>query len=158
VVNITHRTPTESDIIELGQSLRQWDIDELQAVTTQTPSDSVRASVLNSDPRYCWAYHADGKLLCLCGCTRSGAPWLLATPLLNHHTKRLTQTVKREVRMMLKTYPRLANMIDVRSTQTIRWLTLLGFRFTETLELKPGFPVIFFEMVCDVKRTGEESP
>lgn len=157
MVNITRHIPTEQDISELGQNLRQWDVNELQAVTSQTVAESVRASVLNSDPRYCWAYHADGKLLCLCGCTRSGSPWLLATPLLNHHTKRLTQTVKHEVRMMLETYPRLANMIDVRSTQTIRWLKLLGFRFTETFELKPGFPVICFEMVCDVKRTGRDT-
>jgi hypothetical protein len=32
---------------------------------------------------------------------------------------------------------------------TIRWLKTIGFTFEETIEIKPGFPVIRFEMVRD---------
>ncbi len=145
MVNITVRVPTETDVINLAANLRPSDYFELKSVTDLTPLSAIRASLANSNADFKWAYLADGVLLCIAGCTRVGHPWLLATPLLDRHTVRLTKIAKQQVRMMLETYPMLSNMIDVRQTMTIRWLESLGFTLLETFELKPGYPVIRFQ-------------
>lgn len=145
-VNITFQVPTEADIIELAGALRQSDIDELNAVTDQSIIDAVRTSVSNSHPDYCWAYHVDGVLVLIYGCSRSGSPWMLGTDELNKHLKQLTVRTRVVVCDMLKQWPLLSNVIDVRQKKTIRWLKTIGFQFKETLEIKPGFPVIRFEM------------
>jgi hypothetical protein len=146
VANITCRLPTEDDIVELAKAMRQSDRDELSAVTDQSILCSVRASVLNSHQDYLWAYHVDGVLVLIYGCTRSGSPWMLGTDELNKHIKELTVRTKLVVRMMLEQWPILSNVIDVRQKMTIRWLKTIGFQFKETFEIKPGFPVIRFEM------------
>lgn len=156
MVKITRQYPTEQDALNLSQLMRQCDITELGAVTDQTIYETVTASISNSHGAYCWAYFADDRLLCICGCTRSGQPWLLATDELDKHTRRLTKTARREVRKMLNKWPILSNIIDVRSTQTIRWLRSLGFSFQESFEIKPGLPIIRFQMVRDVNGICQE--
>lgn len=147
MVNITRRLPTEQDIINLSENMRQSDIDELNAVTDQSVICSVRASVLNSHEDFLWAYHVDGVLVLIYGCTRSGSPWMLGTNELNKHIKELTIRTRVVVRKMLKRWPVLSNVIDVRQEMTIRWLELVGFTFDqEAFEIKPGFPVIRFEL------------
>lgn len=144
---ITRRIPTEDDIIELAEAMRQSDIDELHAVTDMSIICAIRASVINSHQDYLWAYHVDGVLVLICGCTRSGNPWMLGAGELNKHLKELTVRTRVAVRMMLAQWPILSNVIDVRQKMTIRWLKAIGFSFKETFEIKPGFPVIRFEMV-----------
>ena len=147
VVNIKVRFPTEEDAITLAENLRESDANELKAVTDLTHLSAIRTSISNSDPELLWSFYADDDLLCIAGCTRTGNPWLLATPTLNKHLKSLTQSAKTGVRMMLKTYPMLTNMIDVRQTMTIRWLEAIGFTMMDTLELKQGFPLLRFQKV-----------
>lgn len=141
---ITRKHPTDTDAVILATHLRLSDIEELKAVTELTPLQAIQVSIFNSVPEFLWAYYADDTLLCIAGCSRTGNPWLLATPALQAHTLQLTKTAKQGVRMMLKTYPMLSNMIDVRQTQTIRWLEAIGFTMMDTLEIKPGYPVIRF--------------
>lgn len=148
-VNITYRLPTEDDINQLANNLRQTDLDELLAVTDETPLEAIIASVHNSNPDFLFAAFADKTLLCIGGCTRTGNPWLLGTPDLQRHLYRLTKAAKHGVRMMLTTYPILTNMVDVRNVQTIRWLETIGFTMCETLEVKTGYPVIRFQKVRD---------
>ena len=149
MVKISVRKPTDHDISTLASTLRDSDRQELIAATYLSPYEAIRISVDNSDPEFCWAYSAKGVLLCIAGCTKTGNPWLLASPELRHYLYRLTKTAKASVRMMLKTYPTLTNMIDVRQTMTIRWLEILGFTLMDTLEIKPGYPLIRFQKVRD---------
>ncbi len=149
MVKITKRLPTDEDIQQLGNTMRPCDVAELSAVTHLSPLQAAQTSVNNSHPDFLWAYYADDTLLCIAGCTVSGNPWLLATPALDNHLQHVTLEAKRQVRMMLRHWDKLSNIIDVRNRKTLRWLKALGFTLTETLEIKPGFPVIQFEKVSN---------
>lgn len=157
MAKITLRLPTDQDIIELADTLRQSDRDELAVVCTYSAREAVLKSVLASDPDFLFAVLADGKLLGIFGASspsllsRVGVPWLLATDEMNKYTKRLTQDTQRVVRMMLEKWPVLTNVIDVRNTMTMRWLKVIGFEFKETYVVKDNLPVIRFEM----RRTDE---
>ena len=148
-VKVTKRFPTDEDILELTANMRQLDIDEIEAVTSLGTLDCVVASVHNSEKDCCFAVFADGVLVCIYGCSIVGNPWLLVTNAMDSHVLNLTRRTKHIVRMMSKRWPILSNIVDVRNKMTIRWLKTIGFTFKETIEIKPGFPVIRFEMVSN---------
>ena len=148
-VKVTKRFPTYEDMVELTENMRKIDIDEIEAVTNLGTLECVVASVHNSEKDCCFAVFADGVLVCIYGCSIVGNPWLLVTNAMDSHVLNLTRRTKRIVRMMSKRWPILSNIVDVRNKMTIRWLKTIGFTFKETIEIKPGFPVIRFEMVRD---------
>ena len=134
-------------MVELTDNMRKIDIDEIEAVTNLGTLECVVASVHNSEKDCCFAVFADGVLVCIYGCSIVGNPWLLVTNAMDSHVLNLTRRTKRIVRMMSKRWPILSNIVDVRNKMTIRWLKTIGFTFEETIEIKPGFPLIRFEMV-----------
>jgi hypothetical protein len=159
---ITKTLPSEADILDLAANLRPADCAELEAVCDLTPLAAVRASVRLSAPGFLFAAHvrqaaeAEPRLICIGGvaCASSaavvGVPWLLATPLLERYAKSLTREARFELRRMLLRWPVLANLIDARQTACIQWLAALGFEIREAAALKPGLPLLRFEM-----RAGE---
>ena len=136
-------------MVELTENMRQVDVNEIEAVTNLGTLECVVASVHNSEKDCCFAVFADGVLVCIYGCSIVGNPWLLVTNAMDSHVLNLTRRTKHIVRMMSKRWPILSNIVDVRNKMTIRWLKTIGFTFKETIEIKPGFPVIRFEMVRD---------
>ena len=152
MAKITMRLPTDQDIIELADTLRQTDRDELAVVCAYSAREAVLKSVLATDPDFLFAAHADGKLLCIGGASSPsllspvGVPWLLATDEMNKYTQRLTKDAKRGLRMMLEKWPILTNVIDARNKTTIRWLKSIGFEFKDTFAVRDNCPVIRFEM------------
>lgn len=140
--------------MKLAENMRLSDIEELAAVTDLAPFESVIASVQRSDPQFLRAWLADGELICIAGCSpithQKAAPWLLATHLLDKHLLRLTREAKAGVDDMLAVYPCLSNVIDIRQRAIIKWLDYLGFSFSSTPELKPGFGLVRFERVAHV--------
>ena len=159
---ITKTLPSEQDILDLAANLRPADCAELFAVCELSPLAAVRASVGLSAPGFVFAAHvqtaaeAERRLLCIGGaaCTVGdesvGVPWLLATPLLERYAKSLTREARLELRRMLVRWPVLSNVIDARQTGCIQWLAALGFVMRETAALRPGLPLLRFEM-----RAGE---
>ena len=148
-VKVTKRFPTYEDMVELTENMRQVDVNEIEAVTNLGTLECVVASVHNSEKDCCFAVFADGVLVCIYGCSIVGNLWLLVTNAMDSHVLNLTRRTKHIVRMMSKRWPILSNIVDVRNKMTIRWLKTIGFTFKETIEIKPGFPVIRFEMVRD---------
>ena len=148
-VKVTKRFPTYDDMVKLAENMRQLDVDEIEAVTDLGTLECIVASVNNSEKDCCFAVFADGILVCIYGCSITGNPWLLVTNQMDSHVINLTRRTKHIVRMMSKRWPILSNIVDVRNKMTIRWLKTIGFTFEETIEIKPGFPVIRFEMVRD---------
>ena len=151
---ITKSLPSEQDILDLAANLRPADCAELQAVCDLSPLAAVRASVRLSAPGFLFAAHvqtaaeAERRLLCIGGAADAevGVPWLLATPLLERYAKSLTREARVELRRMLQRWPVLANVIDARQTRCIQWLRALGFELREAQALKPGLPLLRFEM------------
>ena len=147
--NITWRFPTEADLRVLAANMRLADLQELEAVTDLTPSAALIASVQRSDPQFLTAWHSNRELICISGCspvsTSTAAPWLLATDLLDSHLLRLTKEASKGVQKMLTVYPHLANVVDIRQGHVIRWLHALGFRFSSTPDIKPGYGLVKFE-------------
>ena len=148
---ITSRFPQDVDLVALAEGLRQADIEELQAVTDLLPCEAVIASVQASDPQFLRAWHADGQLVCIAGCSPKShtvaAPWLLATDLLDLHFKSLHRYALLGLVDMLEVYPVLSNVVDVRQTRVVDWLLRLGFSVEIEPEFrKAGFGVVRFEM------------
>lgn len=148
-VKVTKRFPTYEDMVNLAENLRQVDIDEIEAVHDLEILPCIEYSVRSAAKGYCFSVFADDILVGIYGCSVVGNPWLLATNEMNHHVINLTRRTKHIVRMMSERWPILSNIVDVRNKMTIRWLKTIGFTFQETIEIKPGFPVIRFEMVRD---------
>ena len=154
MAKITNRFPQDVDLVDLAENMRKSDIQELEAVTDLSPREAVIISVQRSDPQFLRAWHVDGKLICICGCSpvtvTTAAPWLLATDLLDSHLKSLTKEASKGVEKMLTVYPHLSNVIDVRQGKVIGWLDRLGFKFTSTQEIKPGYGLARFERFANV--------
>jgi hypothetical protein len=155
---ITKTLPSEQDILDLAANLRPADCAELQAVCDLTPLAAVRESLRWSAPGFVFAAHVrvtpdqERQLLGIGGAACSaadavvGVPWLLATPLLDRYAKSLTREARAELRRMLRRWPLLSNLIDARQTAAIRWLAALGFEMREAEALKPGLPLLRFEL------------
>jgi len=146
-VKVTKRFPTYGDMVNLAENMRQLDVDEIEAVHDLEILPCIEYSVRNAEKGYCFAVFCNDILVGIYGCSVVGNPWLLATNEMNHYVITLTRRTKHIVRMMSKRWPILSNIVDCRNKMTIRWLKTIGFTFEETIEIKPGFPVIRFEMV-----------
>ena len=148
MVKVTVRKPTMEDVKHLADNMRQCDVNEIFAISDLTPLEMVLSSVQDSDKRLCVAVFADDELVCIYGCSTRGNPWMMATTAMDNHGYELTKRTRRIVRRMLKVYPHLWNAVDIRSEENIRWLKIIGFKFTgDTIEVKPGRPLLIFEKV-----------
>lgn len=129
--------------------MRLVDVEEISALTEFSVLEAVESSITDTAYPYCHAVLADDVLVCIYGCSRAGNPWLLCTHEMNKHLVGLTRRTRIIVRMMLRKWPIIWNIVDCRNTETIRWLKIIGFVFHESYEIKPGIPVIRFEMTRD---------
>lgn len=135
---ISYRLPNDEDIADLAARLRQADIDELALVTDLTPEQAIIESIRASDRDLLRAYHADGVLVCITGCSaidaNSGRPWLLATDLIETYRFRLQRETLGILDLMLRKYAYLTNVVDQRNTVAVEWLKSLGFEFYDAVE------------------------
>lgn len=144
---ITTRFPTDDDVIFLGQNLRQSDIDEIEAVCDLTPIQAVELSAQCADPRFLFAAFAGQQLLAIGGVSHTGAPWLLATQLMDKYAFSLTKRARNELKIWAEYYPHMTNVVDVRQKNTIAWLQAIGFEISDTPAVKPGFNLARFTYV-----------
>ena len=146
------RQPIEADISYLAEHMRDVDKAELLVTYGQQPEEAIRASLKRTEPYYQLTAEYDGQILCMCGCASMslvspvGVPWLLCTDAMSKHIKRLTFHPKPWLAVMLDRWPLLTNVIDVRNRDTMRWLALLGFEFTDAPAFVPGYPLRRFTM------------
>ncbi|MEQ2008321.1 MAG: hypothetical protein ABMA26_16160 [Limisphaerales bacterium] len=113
----------------VAANLRGSDRAEVFASHGQTGAEAVFTSVAMS----CHVRGIvgdDGQPAGLCGVTRRGVIWLLATPALvasPSHRWQFLRAGRLWVNRMLATFRRLENWCDARNTATVRWLRGLGF-------------------------------
>lgn len=129
MAEIVIRPAETGDAALLAANLRACDREELQAVgywdALAPIADSVRTSAL------CWTALADGELACIIGVApldeRTGAPWMLGTPLLDAHARVLVRKTPEYIARMLGAFPHLLNFVHAENTTSVRWLRRLGF-------------------------------
>ncbi|MHB1231598.1 MAG: hypothetical protein ACYCZQ_03305 [Burkholderiales bacterium] len=149
---------TEAMIDELSKNIRQEDEDELYALGHNSIRDAISVSVKSSSK--VWADFADGKLLLIAGVAPHpelegvGVPWMLATDLLEKHTRYFLKGCREGIRKAAAGFDLLINIIDTRNTKTIGWLKALGFEITETIPVGP------YNTMCHVfsMKIGKEVP
>jgi hypothetical protein len=111
----------------------------------------------------------DGVPFCIFGVTpdpdyaHRGFPWLIATPVIEHHARYLIWSVRNIVHEWQQKYSYLANMVHRDNARTIRWLRMLGF----TIEADPvynlgrfGDPYLYFHRAskCVTPYPSPDSP
>lgn len=129
MAEIVIRPAETGDAALLAANLRACDREELQAVgywdALAPIADSVRTSAL------CWTALADGELACIIGVApldeRTGAPWMLGTPLLDAHARVLVRKTPEYIARMLGAFPHLLNFVHAENTTSVHWLRRLGF-------------------------------
>lgn len=133
------RPATRADAVLLASQLREADKAELRACghddgeMQAVVEDSVSISIT------CFAAFVGDDLACIFGVTaaslmsREGACWMLGTDTLDRHPVKLMKRTSSHLDDMLRMYPRIHNLTDVRNTKTIRWLKRLGFTFFDPI-------------------------
>lgn len=115
----------------LDAGLRPADLQEIEAGTDLGVETVLVRSWLYSEKR--WVLITDGHPCAMWGVApwptdkTVGSPWLLATPEFSNHKLTFIKNTKNFVTDMARSYSRLANFVDVRHSESIRWLKWAGF-------------------------------
>jgi hypothetical protein len=126
------RLATEADARALADDLRPEDAAEVRAMTGQDPLNSLLHGVRHSDVPLA-IEDDDGATIGLFGVVtvqqspRVGTVWLLASPRLLKHSRRLARESRRWVESLQVQYDVLFNLVDERNTVHVRWIQWCGF-------------------------------
>jgi len=142
---VEYRPAVPDDAVRLIADIRPADRLELEATAARPLVDTVLESLALSDEPL--AAESDGRLLCLLGIapfqllSDIGVPWLIGTNALRAKRKTLLAEGRRFVSFVSPQYPRLANMVDARNTESVGWLRRLGFAIDPPVPFGPyGLP------------------
>lgn len=126
---------TKEHILELAETMRQADIDEIWASSHKTPLSALTDSVaLSPEP---FTGLMDGKVVCIFGVYQlsilddAGVPWLLGSDLVKKASYTFLRVNKVYVEEIKKRYNVLENYVDCRNKEAITWLKWLGFKLED---------------------------
>jgi hypothetical protein len=128
------RLATQADAHALAIDLRLEDEAEIRAMSGQDALSALLHGVQFSDVPLA-IQDDDGSTIGLFGvvttqkCPKVGAVWLLASPKLLKHSRRLARESRRWVETLQAQYDVLFNLVDERNTVHIRWIQWCGFTF-----------------------------
>ena len=123
---------TEEHILELSQTMRKPDVDEVWAGWHKTPLEALRSSVKYT--KQSWTGLANGRVVCMFGIAQpsilsyAGTPWLLGSEELPKHFRTFLRGNKIYIKAIKKEFEFLENYVDTRNVIAIRWLKWLGFK------------------------------
>lgn len=126
------RYAQESDIAPIVADARQADIEEMAALGTTVEQAMVTGLKLSD-----WAATGliDDVPVCMFGVAPAsilaglGVPWLISTHMVERYEKTFLRRCRPGVDAMLRSYPRLSNVVMESNTAARRWLGWLGFEF-----------------------------
>lgn len=144
--------PADQSHVELlVPFIRQADADEIWAASQSTPRKALNQGVNCST--HAWTGVIDGVPACMFGVAPmslvngAGAPWMLASSLIEQHATPFLRRSKKCVKTMRTSYNYLVNYVDNRNTKAIEWLQWLGFELSEPQPFGVyGLPFRRFEM------------
>lgn len=127
------RNANQGDAVWFSTRLRDADLAEVQATAGPDIEATLRTAVAQSE--MVWVASRRGLPVVLLGCAEIepgvGSPWLLATNEALRLGPSLTALAKERVALVRKTWPKLANYVDVRNTVSVRWLARIGFEIRQ---------------------------
>lgn len=129
----------ETHIAWLAANMRQADRDEVEASGFASAEAALRVSMERS--AFAMTAIIDGEPAAMFGAgdlnilARVGAPWLLATPVMEADRRLLLRQSIAWRRQLLERYDILRNAVDDRNKTSIRWLRWMGFSFSEPMPL-----------------------
>lgn len=126
---IEYRPAKVADAYSLHARLRMRDKQELTLAAGGDMFTVLINSIINSDSALCAT--EDGKPICLWGCGTAapglGVPWMVGSPEVGRHSRRLITDGRVWVDSLLTEYSLLNNYVHQDNTTSIRWLKQLGF-------------------------------
>jgi len=137
-------------IAPIAIHMRQADRDEVMALGGHTPFEALEMSFEKSAEA--WTFLLDGEPAGMFGVgtlnilTRKGSAWLLATDLVDEHWRVFLRGSVFWRDQLLSRYDTLANLIDARNRNSIRWLRWLGAEISDPIAQKGGGVVRLFEL------------
>ena len=142
------REATIADAKDLGLRLREEDIRELQCSTGVSPQVTLVMGVATADLAISICT-AEGDVAAICGITREtdgdlvvGYPWLLASPLVEDMKVTFLRGSRSLDAFLTDGCDLLTNAADPRNTLHMKWLRFCGYRFTQEITRRPGYPAL----------------
>lgn len=122
---------TVEHVIELAETMRQEDRDEVWASAHFTAWDGLVSSIRYTDEPL--TALADGVVLCIFGVgkrtliSRIGYPWMLSSNAVPQHLRTWARGSKVAFNYLTRNVDYMENYVDARYTSAVRWLKWLGF-------------------------------
>lgn len=151
--------PTDGEVVELGDTMRLADREELAACGEYDAHAVVRRCVAGA--ALAWSVSDDNGLLCIVGVSplrpvllleHVGTPWMLGTTRLfapgseSAHRRSLAVDSRAYIALMLDRFPSLVNFVHAENKRATRWLASLGFTLSPAAPYGPhGAPFHRFE-------------
>jgi hypothetical protein len=149
------RAYREGDECDLAPRLRQADLDELKAATSEQPIDILRTGAFYSRPAVTIIGN-NGYVAGMFGVVPqrdgSGVVWMLGSDEITKPplSRQFIRECRTFVKVLERGYTELHNVIDERNTVHRRWLEWIGFEFTNRIEKYgvEGRPFLEFKKKC----------
>lgn len=138
---------TEEHAIAMAPRLRLIDCREVRAHLD--PLDVTLGAVRQSS--HAWTWLVEGRPVCMFGVVPRdilggvGMAWLLSTDDIALDRRTFLLGSKVALAELLKIYPTLEGYVDARFTQSVRWLTRLGFVLHDARDYA-GVPLRYFKV------------
>lgn len=132
------RPARPDDAAALAPRLRAADLQEIHAVTLQTPHEVLLGGIACSDPCHT-VVDDDDRPLAVFGVVPgqdagTGVIWLLGSDELVSRPRTFLKSSRAWIGTLLERYHTLSNVIDARNEVHVRWLRWCGFEIGRTIE------------------------
>ncbi len=128
------------DALHMASRLRMEDAREIRSASGRDPKDLLPECVRTGKTSFVLEVAieqgAPGRLLALFGVSAHpiiktlGVPWMVATPLLEHHQMFFLRNCRKWIDNLSEGFDTLINCVDARNEVHIKWLKWCGFTFT----------------------------
>lgn len=126
------RQSTLEDVFKLAPVMRQADKEEIWASHHICPFCALVYGFYTSEP--CFSLMLDNEPVAMFGASKAGdygAVWLLGSDKIRKIGKFFVQHSVIYIELMLQKYNRLANLVDARNKQSLKWLQMCGAMIDE---------------------------
>jgi hypothetical protein len=140
------RPSVEDDAALLAPSLRQADVEEIEAASGMSPLDALRKGYETSLQPLTAVWR--GRPIAMFGCVREtpdiGRIWMLGSDGVVKAKSRFIRESRPWFRHISLPFKGVTNIVDMRNSVHIRWLRWCGVRFVGIVKTEGGLPFLEF--------------